>query len=93
MLGKVLLRNRPRHAVPTNRKATLWEKIRSRRKVTSTPTCNNISSESLPGNAVSSAVGVLGLLIKEGAGREIYTGPCRQKGSLLLEKGAQQLWK
>lgn len=38
MLGKVLLRNSPRDAVPTNRKMTLREKIRSRRKVIRTPT-------------------------------------------------------
>ncbi|KAL0608946.1 LOW QUALITY PROTEIN: hypothetical protein AAY473_021230 [Plecturocebus cupreus] len=38
-LGNVLLRNRPRLAVPTNRKTTLWEKISSTRNVTSTPTC------------------------------------------------------
>jgi len=39
MLGKVLLRNRPKDAVPTNKKTTLEEKIRSRRKVIRTPTC------------------------------------------------------
>lgn len=39
MLGKVLLRNSPRDAVPTNKKTTLEEKISSRRKVMRTPTC------------------------------------------------------
>lgn len=41
MLGKVLLRDRPRLAVPTNRKTTLWEKTRSARNVTTTPTCHS----------------------------------------------------
>ena len=41
MLGKVLLRDRPRLAVPTNRKSTLWEKTRSTRNVTTTPTCHS----------------------------------------------------
>ena len=41
MLGKVLLRDRPRLAVPTNRKTMLWEKTRSTRNVTTTPTCRS----------------------------------------------------
>ena len=41
MLGKVLLRDRPRLAVPTNRKTTLCEKTRSTRYVATTPTCHS----------------------------------------------------
>ena len=41
MLGKVLLRDRPRLAVPTNRKTTLCEKTRSTRNVATTPTCHS----------------------------------------------------
>lgn len=47
MLGKVLLRNSPRDAVPTNRKTTLEEKIRSSRKVMRTPTCEQQAEKSV----------------------------------------------
>lgn len=51
MLGKVLLRNSPRDAVPTNRKTTLEEKIRSSRKVMRTPTCEGAPTKISQKNA------------------------------------------